>query len=190
MKAQEPSDYQKRIIGSRLREKELTYREYRREQRDKFWEKHTEVIFGLGAPLVFLSLLSIVVIAISRTGIDDFLEDLFLESGFVMIIAKALLLASIVSTLIFVVKRTRDPTYRLSQLKYKESSEKIINEPSILSYVALYGHLALVVIGVTLVVGLGIGSILNFIYPHHSTYPFGVTVGLFLSLAVLGKLEE
>lgn len=188
MKAQEPSDYQKRIIGSRLREKELTYREYRREQRAKFWEKHTEVIFGLGAPLVFLSLLSIVVIAISRTGIDDFFEDLFWESGFLMIIAKALLLASLVSTLIFVVKRTRDPTYRLCQLKYKESPEKKFNEPSTIDYVAMYGHMALVWIGIALIVGFGVGSLLNFIYPQSALY-VGGWAGLW-SLAVLGKLEE
>ena len=192
MKAQESSDYQKRIIGSRLREKELTYREYRREQRAKFWETHRErivVILGFAAPLVILPfLLYVVVIFISRTGIDDFFEDLFWESGFLMIIAKALLLASLVSTLIFVVKRTRDPTYRLGQLKYKESPEKIINEPSTIDYVAMYGRMALVGIGIALIVGFGVGSLFNFIYPQSALY-VGGWAG-FWSLAVIEKLEK
>lgn len=106
-----------------------------------------------------------------------------------MIIAKIFLTASLITTLIYCVKKTRKPDYSLGLFSHKRTPKKKIYEPSTIDYMVMYGHLALVSIGIILVVGVGVSSILNFIYPHSVMYGIGGAAG-FWSIAVLEKLER
>jgi hypothetical protein len=191
MKLDEPSDYQKETISSRMRHTDSLRKDYAKERRVAFWEKHRgrlEVVLGFAIPLLVLPFLLFVTLTILQiAGVPDFFENLVWGEGILIILAKGLLLASLVSTLIYFMKKIHNPNYSLGQFPCKKGPHKI-SETTITDDLAVYGHLALVAVGISFIIGFGVGSILNFVYPHNAAYALGGAAGFF-SLVVLTKLD-